>query len=360
MWLVPPVTGADQGAPLAHLFRSGEGGYDTYRIPALIALPDGVVLAFAEGRVGGAGDSGNIDVVMRRSEDGGATWGPLAVVWDDAANTCGNPCPVFDAGAGAVHLLLTWNHGEDHEGEIRAGRSRFGGRKPFHAVSRDGGRSWSPPRDLSESADRPEWGWYATGPGNGIQLARGAFAGRLVVPANHSTDGVYDAHALLSDDHGETWRVGRGTVATGANESTVVELADGTLLLNTRMQTHGQKLRGIALSRDGGETWEDFRHDPNLSCPTCQAAQIRLHDGTLVFSNPQGGGRSGLALQLSPDEGSTWPKRLVVHGGPSAYSSLAEISPGRIGILYEASDSGPYHAGGIAFRVVDTGEFGER
>ena len=88
------------GQPVT-VFASGTEGYHTFRIPALISTGDGTLLAFAEGRRGGRGDSGDIDLVMRRSGDAGTTWGPLMVVWDQAKNTCGNPCPVLDRSAAA-------------------------------------------------------------------------------------------------------------------------------------------------------------------------------------------------------------------------------------------------------------------
>ncbi len=86
------------------VFVSGEGGYHTYRIPSAIVTPKGSVLAFCEGRKGGRGDAGDIDMILKRSDDGGKTWGKTQVVWDDATNTCGNPCPVVDAKTGTKGL----------------------------------------------------------------------------------------------------------------------------------------------------------------------------------------------------------------------------------------------------------------
>src|SRR6185436_16717863 len=97
------------------VFVSGQDGYHTFRIPSAIVTPKGTALAFCEGRVKSRSDTGDIDLVLRRSTDGGATWGPLQVVWNDGANTGGNPCPVVDRDTGTVWLLLTHNLGEDHE-----------------------------------------------------------------------------------------------------------------------------------------------------------------------------------------------------------------------------------------------------
>jgi sialidase-1 len=82
------------------------------------------LLAFCEGRMAGRSDTGNIDLLLRRSTDGGKTWSPTQVVWDDEGNTCGNPCPVVDQKTGAILLLLTHNLGIDHEREIIAQTSK--------------------------------------------------------------------------------------------------------------------------------------------------------------------------------------------------------------------------------------------
>ena len=84
----------------------------------------GTLLAFCEGRKSGRGDSGNIDLLLRRSGDGGKTWSPQQVVWDDGPNTCGNPCPVVDRQSGVIWLLLTWNRGDDSESQIMARTSK--------------------------------------------------------------------------------------------------------------------------------------------------------------------------------------------------------------------------------------------
>lgn len=346
---VPAVSPAAETGDSQVLFRGGEGGYHTYRIPALITARNGAVIAFAEGRKAGSGDAGNIDVVFRRSEDDGRTWGPVQVLWDDGPNTCGNPCPVVDANSGRILLLLTWNAGSDTEADILKGKSEHG-RRPYLSHSDDDGRTWSAPVDISTQADRPEWGWYATGPGRGIQLTTGPHRGRIVIPANHSRDnGVYDSHALFSDDGGRTWTISQ-SIGTGSNESTVAELSDGTLYFNTRMQTHGRGFRGVTRSRDGGATWEPLQDEPALPDPVCQASLFRLtpadqpggDNGVLLFLNPAGPGRTRLTLRSSPDDGKTWPFSAELTSGPAAYSAITGLSGGRIGVLYECGGRSPY------------------
>ena len=99
----------------SYIFESGTNGYNTYRIPAILTLKNGVLLAFAEGRKNTSSDTGDIDLVMKRSEDGGKTWSELIVLWDDDVNVCGNPAPVQERRSGKIFLLSTWNLGSDHE-----------------------------------------------------------------------------------------------------------------------------------------------------------------------------------------------------------------------------------------------------
>ena len=161
----------------AAVFTAGEGGYDTYRIPSVVVGPKGTVLAFCEGRKNGRGDAGDIDLVLRRSTDGGKTWGKTEVVWDEGDNTCGNPCPVIDAKSGTVWLLMTHNLRKDTEALIVGGKSQ-GSRTVWVTSSTDDGATWTKPVEITRDVKKPEWTWYATGPGVGIQLK----SGRLLVP----------------------------------------------------------------------------------------------------------------------------------------------------------------------------------
>ena len=117
--LATVLSASAQEAPVQEtIFAASEGGYDTYRIPAVIQTNDGTLLAFCEGRMNGRGDSGDIDLLVKRSEDQGETWSGHTVVWSDMRNTSGNPSPVVDRTTGVIWLLMTWNHGEDREPQI--------------------------------------------------------------------------------------------------------------------------------------------------------------------------------------------------------------------------------------------------
>ncbi|MFH1730966.1 MAG: sialidase family protein, partial [Planctomycetota bacterium] len=148
------------------LFTSGGGGYHTYRIPAIVLTRDNTLLAFCEGRKNGGGDAGDIDLMLRRSTDNGETWEEMQLVHeegDGAPITIGNPCPVVDRDTGTVWLPFCRNND-----------------RVFVTRSTDDGKTWAEPLEITRDVKKPEWEWYATGPGHGIQLA----GGRMVIPCD--------------------------------------------------------------------------------------------------------------------------------------------------------------------------------
>ena len=327
------------------IFKAGDNGYHTYRIPSIITTKKGTLLAFAEGRVHGGSDTGDINLVMRRSTDNGSTWSPIEVIWDINKDVCGNPCPVV-LDNGDILLLLTWNSGKEHEGHIKSGKSKFE-RVPHMMRSSDDGKTWSEAKHISSMADKKEWMWYATGPGNGIQLKYGKHKGRIVIPcANSTVKGGYDSHVIYSDDNGETWQYSHD-IGKGSNESTVVELSDGTLVFNTRQQSNKSGFRGQAISKDGGQSWIEYTNKSALKEPTCQAAFITYKDDILLFSNPQGKGRSDGVIQISRDGAKTWKKLVDLPKGGFAYSSMTVLDNGDVAILYETAGYKKIH-----FRVI--------
>lgn len=330
------------------VFVAGRDGYHTYRIPAIIRAHNGDLLAFCEGRKTGAGDAGDIDLLLKRSSDGGRTWGPIQLLWDDGANTCGNPCPVLDTSTGTLWLLLTHNIGTEKEDAIIRKETK-GTRTVWVTSSRDHGATWAPPVEITRSTKDSSWGWYATGPGVGIQIQHGPHAGRLVIPCDHSYDDPngrvrngpyeYGAHAIYSDDHGATWRLG-GVIRPKTNECQVVESFDGkgTLIMNMRSY-FGRNRRTQALSADGGLTWTAPVDVPDLIEPVCQASLVRATVAKLhLFSNPASTKRERMTVKASADDGRTWPRQLVLHAGPAAYSNLIVLDATTVGCLYERGE----------------------
>ena len=350
-----PVAGVDEQVTL---FANGDG-YTNFRIPAVVVTKAGTVLAFCEARAnprGPTNDSGDIDLVLRRSTDHGRTFGPRQIVWDDAGNTCGNPCPVIDQRTGRIVLAMTHNLGLDRESMIVAGTSK-GTRTVWVCHSDDDGVTWSRPRDVTTTTKKPEWAWYATGPGVGIQLARGPHAGRLIIPCDYVVKGgkgddAGNSHVIYSDDGGETWVIGGEPPNKKFNESQIVERADGSVLLNMRNRgrgaTGGFDGRGVAVSTDGGVTFAAATEDTTLVEPRCQASVIRYSwpDGgksRLLFSNPaRRDERKEMTVRVSYDEGATWPESKLIYPGWTGYSCLAPLADGTVGLFYEAGNSERY------------------
>ncbi|MFM9369618.1 exo-alpha-sialidase [Streptomyces sp. Da 82-17] len=360
-------------------YRAGEDGYDTFRIPAALRTPGGAVLAFAEGRVGGAGDTGNIDVVVKRSTDGGCTWGPLRVVAAGDGDTRGNPAPVVDPRTGRIVLVTSYNSGQVTEAQIMRGEATAEqSRRVFVQTSRDDGRTFSRPRDITESVKPDHWRWYATGPGHAVALTRGPHAGRLVVPSNHSSappagsadtgqePKYYGAHAIYSDDGGRSWQLGFVEDAyegvDNANESLAAELPDGRLYFSARDQ-HGPSAgnRLDSYSSDGGESLDrPYQVQPTLNdVPIVQASvlQLRGADDGLLFSGPSvPTARQAMAVWRSDDAGRTFRKVLTVSELRAAYSDLVQVDGRTMGLLYETGDTGTYER--IEFRRYGVGELG--
>lgn len=340
-------------------YTSGTEGYHTFRIPAVVQGRGGTVLAFAEGRVESAGDTGAIQVVLRRSTDGGCTWGPLAVVSTNGDATAGNPAPVV-LPSGEIVLLTTTN-GRVTEREIMSGTvSAEDSRRVFVQRSKDNGRTWSPPREITSVAKEADWRWYATGPGHAIVLRHGRHAGRIVVPANHSqappagspdvgTEAkYYGGHDLISDDGGRTWRIGftedLADTTTASNETTVAELPDGRLYFNSRNQGTGTN-RVDGYSRDGGASLAaPYAQQPGLTIPKVQGTVLQtVRPDTLLFSGPANAtARRQLTIRASSDGGRTWRDAKVVSDAPAAYSDLVQLTGSRIGLLYETGVNGSY------------------
>jgi len=345
---------------LDHLYKCGEEGYQCFRIPAIVTTTRGTLLAFAEGRKNSCSDSGDIDLVVKRSVDGGKTWSGLSVVWDDGANTCGNPAPVVDRNTGRIILLSTWSLGTDHEPQIIEGNSQDT-RRVFVMSSLDDGTSWSASREITQDVKKPNWTWYATGPVNGIQVQAGKFRGRLIVPCDHIEAGTRRSHTIHSDNGGLTWVLGGSTPGDQVNECTVAELPEGKLLLNMRNYT-SVRIRQTSTSSDGGETWSELKGDTTLVEPVCQASLIRYdhksHNPFLAFSNPASRtSRTTMTVRISYDQGKSWRLKNVVYGGPSAYSNLVVLPNGNLACLFEAGVESPYE--GILFKELSFEDFEE-
>ena len=361
------------------IFQSGTEGYKSFRIPAIVRLKDGILLAFCEGRINNAADYGNVDVVMKRSTDDGKSWSPLSVIADNGSFQIGGPAPVVDMSDpvypnGRVFLFM--NTGNASEKEIKEGK---GIKQCIYKTSVDDGLTWSRPVKITAQVHRPnkpdvdtayhfkeDWRYYANTPGHAMQFTEGPYKGRIFVPANHTAgspgkDGnEYFAHGYYTDDHGKTFQLGNSLRLPGRNESMAAELAGGKLMMNSRNQKGDVRERIVSVSSDGGASWDTTYFDPNLPDPVCEASLLNIGrykgKNVLAFCNPADTKeRNNLLLRISYDEGHSWAKSFLVdkkedapHDAYTAYSDLVKLNRNEVGVMYEKNN---YRS--IVFKVIN-------
>ena len=327
------------------VFQAGDGAFHTYRIPSVLETRDGTLLAFAEGRVGGAADRRENDIVLRRSTDNGLTWGPLQIVSEAGVHSLNDPTPLEvtqGPHVGRVYLLMR---------RVSCRQETIGGAcepvgdlpyAPLLTWTDDEGETWSKPRDLTGITRRES---DAMGPGIGVELVHAPYAGRLVFPM-WGSDLNY---ALYSDDGGDTWVAGEpAAVVDGGipgTESQIAELSDGRLWMNARHIGPGGEfdvgLRKTAFSDDGGETWSEFVDDPLLPDIQVMGAALTFSSGLdgdrhrLLFAKPVDVFRSNGTVRISYDDAASWPVETRIVEGYFQYNGLVRLDCHHLGSLYE-------------------------
>jgi sialidase-1 len=320
------------------LFERGHG-YRAVRIPAITSLGDDRLVVVAVGRRR-ISDWGRSDLLIRRSDDGGATWSATRKLVRGWGRTVDNPTLVVDR-SGVLHLLY-----------------QVGYRRLLHRRSDDGGATFSDPRDLTAVlAAIPERDGFvlrrfAPGPGAGALLA----SGRLVVPvwASSARGRRHRPSATLtivSDDDGTTWSAGDYAAFPGGgirnpSEAAVTALPGGGVLLSVRQK--GDPRRAFTRSDDGVTRWAAPWYAPELFEPVCHAALATVGDA-VVFVNPDSRDsvrprlpdgksvRENLTLRASRDGGATWGAPRVLDPGPSGYAALA-ADRGTLHLVYERGE----------------------
>ena len=326
--------------------------HPSVRIPSLLRTQMGTLLAVAEGRDRATDQAGN-DLVISLSKDEGVTWSKPKIAYEQGADSCNNPCLVQETKSGRIFLFYQTFPAGGHEfGGLPAGPADPKGNRSCFITSDDDGVTWSKPTDVSAALKPAEAITTASGPGIGIQLKSGPKAGRLVIPFN-SQDAKKNFYnwVAFSDDAGATWKRGEKVPQTDMiqlNEVQVAESVGGGLYLNSRSWRRGASLRKISWSKDAGETWSQAAEDAALPDPICQGSLLRLDDRTVAFLNPAGPKRANGTLRLSHDDGRSWASSRLTFPGPFAYSSMALLKDGRIGVLYEPASNTV-----VKFRVID-------
>jgi sialidase-1 len=355
-----PLQFAAAAEPQATIvFAAGEHGYPSIRIPSLLATRSGTLLAFAEGRAAEADQAAN-QIILKRSTDNGRTWGSLQVIARDGKNSLNNPCAIQDESRGRI-LLMVQSYpagGKEFNGRLKPGTKGADVELSYILTSDDDGATWSAMKDITATTKAADAITVASGPGIGIQLTRGPNRGRLIMPFNQRVGPFWDVRAVFSDDHGDTWQLGnvvpgartvnaKGRTTSMVNEVQMVELDDGSMRMNSR-RSDDKPFRKTAVSRDGGQTWSKVEQVEQLADPACMGSTLRYDfatggsKGHIIYSGPRGPGRTNGAIHVSYDDGRTWPVSKLLCPGPFAYSCLARLNDGSIGILYETGKKRPY------------------
>ena len=327
-------------------FACNTDNYAFYRIPAMVITKHDIVLAFCEGRVNGREDTGNIDIVLRRSGDRGSTWQELLVVYDDKESTCHNPCPIYLPEQNRVVMIMN---------------NSYGNSQVLVTYSDNEGQTWSTPRNITDAVRPAGVKRYTQGPCHGIVKRHEPNKGRLIVSGYQKasdSDAEFYANSMYSDDNGETWHHGGIVPTPKTNESSVCELSDGSLLMSIRMESDNEadRYRGHSISHDGGINWTPVQLMKDLPDPGCQGS---------IYTYSYGGGENGKnvlltcnpawqarrwhnTLRASYDDGATWTKGFDYTGEEvGGYSDIAAFSDGEIALL---SEYGYLNNGGIIFR----------
>ena len=342
------------------LRRHWDDGVHTYRIPALGTSTAGTLLSVYDIRRRAGRDlQEDIDIGLLRSTDGGQTWGAQQVIMDmhtfgdkgQELNGCSDPGIIIDPTTGEIFVFAVWMH-------LKPGKHQWNpdGSERGHEIgksaqflmvtSKDDGKTWSKPVNLTKQLKDPKWILYAPSPQQGIVLRDGT----LVMPTQgRDAKDKHFSNLLISHDHGKTWKVSN-PASLGNTECQAVELSDGSIMLNCRTE-HPTKYRTVAVTRDLGKTWSVHPTSrKTLIEPSCNGSTYRFDytkegqkKSVLLFANPYSQkSRTHHSIRVSFDDGMTWPenKRLLLdEGGGAGYPSLSRVDNKHVGIVYEGSGS---------------------
>ena len=364
----PPVSAPAESLTLGNNYlstvvrRRGDEGVNTYRIPALVTSTNGTLIAAFDIRYDSSGDlPANVDVGIMRSTDHGNTWGPMVKALDfdknvlgSSGNGVGDPAALVDRQTGAIWVAGLWSFGNRSIAGSLTGTETNRTGQYVLARSDDDGLTWSAPINITTQAKADtNWGCTFQGPGNGIQLCDGT----LLFPSQHTQPGgaAGKVFFIYSTNHGASWAVSPDVTTNASptmNENQMVELNSGQIMTSMRMSSGGGGKRGWSTYARGASlsagSWSPLVL--NLPDPVCQGSFVRYSstlDGAarnrLLFGNPaSSSSRANYTVRLSEDEGQTWTVSRQIDSRPAAYSDLAVLADGTVGLFYETGDATAY------------------
>ncbi len=329
------------------IFSANTDGYNYYRIPVITVAKNGYILAFSEARKNSLADNGRIDIVVKRSKDGGRSWGKIHVVATDGENTLGNPCPIVDTDTGNICMVFSKNFAEDKEIQILSGE-RYP-RSVWKTFSYENGIYWTKPERISHQVRQDNWTWYATGPCHGIQTK----SGRYIVPCNHAEinnepRNVTRSHIIYSDDKGLNWHIG-GMCDWRTNEACIAETVNG-LYINMRSNKFGSR-RAYSISKDNGLTFSECKYSDILIDPYCQGSVKEYKNGLLFCNASSENKRENLTLRYSSDTWKNWREYITINKEFGAYSDIGINHKGEILVLHEGFQNNRYDC--ILLSIID-------
>ena len=355
--LFSPLSAMDvkvaDGLSTVEVFTAGEAGYPHFRIPTIVTTKKGTILAFAEARFI-KDDHGRNDIVLKRSTDNGQTWSKLIVIHADKELVMVNPSPVVLKNDKVLLIYETFPHGY----HARVGRHHkmmddgYGAERTQRLLmvsSKDEGKTWSKARDLTKVARAETKIIQAGSPANGIQLKKGKYKGRIVMPLFltqkiDSRRRTWQNAVLYSDDNAKTWKRGEYVPhgeAGACNETTIAELSNGDIIMNARPGR--AKMRAVSTSKDGGVSWTAYKWDKTLAGRTCNIGLLRhsYKKNRLIFCNNFNNSniRKNGTMRISYDDGKTWAVKKQLVPGLFGYCQLTKLKNGDVGIIYE-----PFHS----------------
>ena len=333
------------------LFTPGDAGSLNYRIPAIITAADGSLVTVTDKRWNHAGDlAAKIDPVVRRSTDKGKTWSaPLTIANFGGPNGAGDAALVMDKSTGDLICIVSAEKGFFTSTNAAPA-------KILIIRSTDNGISWGTPLDVTSQiyGPNPNWKGLFIASGRAHQLRDGKIVAAIAVREDVDGKEHINNYMITSADHGVSWTASTARAELDGDESKVVELNNGNIMMSIR----NKGPRRFNVSTDKGLTWGTAYNQADITDPNCDGDFIRYTstlDGynkdRLLHSVPFAGNRTNVSVLMSTDEGATWPVRKTIFAGASAYSSLTVLPDGTIGIYYENGENSTYQMYFVRFSL---------